>query len=143
MGLSDFFKRRHRSRDATRPTRDTAQMADLLRGVADQMNPWDWHISRLCSASYQLRGIEEKTMNYALLSVLASGLRGGEHSELSTQAVFDEAPDEQRTPVNRVLRGGFWGGARRDCRSASRGGNPPTMRQIGTGFRIVTVPPEN
>jgi len=43
-------------------------------------------------------------------------------------------PDEG---VRRVLRGGDWGGAPQDCRSASRGGVRPGLRDLRLGFRLV------
>ncbi|MCC7420677.1 MAG: SUMF1/EgtB/PvdO family nonheme iron enzyme [Planctomycetaceae bacterium] len=43
--------------------------------------------------------------------------------------------------VQRVMRGGGWNNSPRRCRSASRGGNPPSEGYFYTGFRVLAVRP--
>ena len=49
-------------------------------------------------------------------------------------------PKGLSTGSSRVLRGGSWFRSGQDCRSARRGGNAPTYRDDGIGFRLVFVP---
>ena len=60
----------------------------------------------------------------------------------STLPVFQNhvqsTTDEDNPP--RVLRGGSWGDAAADCRSAARAGGAPGDRGRGSGFRLALVP---
>ena len=42
--------------------------------------------------------------------------------------------------TDRVLRGGSWNNAARNCRTANRNGNAPRNRDNNAGFRLVSVP---
>ena len=51
-------------------------------------------------------------------------------------------PQGPATGFNRVIRGGAWSSAARDCRSAARSSYRPDVRAGYFGFRVVVVPGE-
>ena len=55
-----------------------------------------------------------------------------------TEPVTD--PIGSSTDLNFVLRGGSWGGAAYDCRSAYRDYGAPNEVYINVGFRVALVP---
>jgi hypothetical protein len=52
----------------------------------------------------------------------------------------DRDPLGPRSGNRRVLRGGNWKSAGKDCRSARRGSNEPTAATQFGGFRVVMIP---
>lgn len=57
----------------------------------------------------------------------------------SSEPVVDPVDLQENSRRIRVPRGGCWGRAAADCRSASRGGNDPYYESSRIGFRIVLI----
>ncbi len=49
-------------------------------------------------------------------------------------------PQGPATGSNRVIRGGYWDGYARNCRSANRRVNDPDIRDCNIGFRVLLAP---
>jgi formylglycine-generating enzyme required for sulfatase activity len=57
------------------------------------------------------------------------------YGEYPKGAVSD--PTGPKEGSDRVIRGGGWSGGAAFCRSATRGGDVPSVRGIGLGFRVA------
>jgi formylglycine-generating enzyme required for sulfatase activity len=54
--------------------------------------------------------------------------------------IDEEAKEDKNSMYVRLLRGGSWGGAPRNCRSACRIYFHPDFRDFNIGFRVCCLP---
>lgn len=129
---------------------DGCALRQYVYAGSDELNEVGWYEGKFNKVQRKVVGIQEVRllqpnelglydMSGLVWEWCADWYDPAYYLECSTNEVTDN-PECAAVGTARVLRGGSWNRAARDCRTAYRFGYAPRYRDYDAGFRLVSVP---